>query len=670
MRDDAIGFFWEDLQTKAGRVQYDRPIPAIPDTGWTATPPDKWPRLKGEKILGLDIETKDIELADNGPGWRKPEGDPAKAEVVGISVSTLKGGRWYFPFGHTIAPEQNLDKTAVLQWARDNLCEPGQAKVGANLMYDVDGLWTEGVPVTGPFIDVQHAECLIDENRKRYNLESLNRKYLDRGKTDEAVKDWIERAYGDSENYRSHLWHAPPCLVGPYAESDAGDPLEIWEKQWQILVDQQLDTLFGIETDLIEPLVQMRQHGVRVDIKAAEQLDVDLTAAMLVMDERLKAIAGRSINVGSSADLAVLFDKEGVYYPRTPKGAPSFRKEFLEHLDHPVGAIIRERRKLQKYRDTFVRGYILGKHINGRIYCLFHSLKGDENGTVSGRFSSSLPNLQNIPKRDKVWGPRMRALFLPEDGEEWVRHDWSQIEYRFLAHYGRGPNARVIRERYNKDPKTDFHNMTGDIIREHGGMVLDREPVKNINFGLVYGMGEETLIRNLGVNEVQGIKIVSTYHDAVPFVRQTYKAAQNMAASRGYIKTVLGRRRRFDMWGPRWGYATGDGPQALPYEAAGATWGYRYIQRQNTNKALNALLQGSAADLMKKAMAEMHKAGVQKYLGVMLLTCHDETGQSSDGSKAAREAMRETKHIMENCIKLTVPILAEQSTGKSWGACK
>lgn len=659
MRDDAIGFFWEDLPVARKRGEYDRPIPPIPDTGWVA--PTEFPRLAEAKLLALDCETCDPELTTRGPGFRR--GD---ANLAGIAVGTPEGGRWYFPMRHTIAPEQNLDPGAVLAWARDNLCTLGQEKVGANLAYDVDALWSEGVPVTGPFTDVQYAEALLDENRRSYSLENIARTYLGEGKVSGDLKAWAVRAYGDEQNYRANIHRCPPCLVGPYAEGDVDLPLRIIAEQRVRLEQQDLTSLFGLESRLLPQIVRMRHRGVKVDLPYARLLDDELTTAIGVADARLAAVAGKPVDVNSAKDLARIFDAMGLPYPMTEskKPVPSFTKLFLESCTSPIGLLINERRKLAKYRDTFVRGYVLGLSVGDRLHALFHPLKGDTNGTVSGRFSSSLPNLQNIPVRDPVWGPKLRALFIPDDGEAWGRHDWSQIEYRFLAHYARGPGSKEVRERYNSDPATDFHLMTQSLIKDVTGTLLDRRPVKNINFGLCYGMGKEKLRNDLGLDEDAGEELFAAYHTGVPFVKATYEAAQDAATTRGQIITALGRRARFPLWEPVYG----KGP-ALVESAAEERYGPR-IRRAFTHKSLNRLLQGSAADLMKMAMDGIDKAGVEDVLGPMLLTCHDETGHSVPQTPAGREAMAEVKRIMETCMELRVPVVADQSTGVNWGVCK
>jgi DNA polymerase I-like protein with 3'-5' exonuclease and polymerase domains len=674
MRDDSVGFFWEDIQQRrSGKVTYDRIIPAVPDTGWSA--PTEFPRLADAMVLGLDCEAKDIALVEKGPGYRR-EGEE-KAHIVGIAVGTPDGGRWYFPMRHSVAPEQNLNPDAVLAWARDNLCTPGQVKVGANIGYDVDALWSEGVPVTGPFIDVQHAEALLEPNRFTYNLDALAQSYLSESKVSDDLKDWIIRAYGDDDNYRAHIHAAPPCLVGPYAEGDVDLPLRIWERQKPRLEQELMMGLFDLETELIPLMIRMRQRGVRVDIEYAKRLDDELTQSMAALDAKLAAVAGRPVNVDSRDDLAAMFDAAGVAYPRTATGKPSFVKEWLEHLDHPAGDLVRERRKVQKYRNTFVRGYILDKHVHGRVYALFHQLKGDDNGAVSGRFSSSLPNLQNIPARDKYWGPKLRALFIPEDGEEWMAHDWSQIEYRFLAHYARGPSGATVRQLYNEQPDTDFHEMTLDLVAPYAGWDVStkeersyrRKPIKNINFGLCYGMGKPLLASQLGLNMTQADEIFTAYHAAVPFVKDTAKAATDAAQTRGYITTILGRRAKFDLWEPRWNRDENKS-KALPHHIAVERYGSNII-RAYTHKALNALLQGSAADLMKKAMVEIARSGVESAIGVPLLTVHDELGHSmSRANKVHQEAAAEVQRIMETCMPLRVPVKAEQSFGINWGEAK
>lgn len=682
-RNDANGLFWEtevktirqrgaqgteskdrSTKTKTQRIKTFGPLPATPDTGWR--PPTEFPRLDSAKMISIDVETYDPELTTKGPGPRRD------GRMVGICVGTDDGSKWYFPFGHSVGTEYNLPEEAVIAWARDNL-SGSQDKVGANMSYDLDYLESYGVKVGGRLLDVQIAEPLLDENRFSYSLNILAQEYLGTGKVSSELQKWVSAAYREP-NYRKEIWRCSPIIVGPYGEGDAHLPIEIISRQLSRLESEGLMPLFDIESRLIRPLLAMRRRGVRVDIPAAMRLDDDLSARIDLAQSRLNSAAGGPIDVNLAVDLKRLFDREGVEYPRTDKGNPSFTKEWLEQGLHPACIEVMEVRKLTKYRDTFVRGYILNSHINGRIHGLFHQLKGDENGTVSGRMASSNPNLQNIPSRDPEWGWRIRALFLPEEGEYWGRHDWSQIEYRFLAHFARGPGSDEIRRRYSEDPTTDYHEMTLDLVAPAASWDIStpslrkerRKPVKNINFGLCYGMGEAKLAADLHLNRSEASQLFGAYHTAVPFVKMTYDAASNVAKERGYIVTVLGRRARFDLWqdSSKWNSI------GYPLVRAQQEYSGKPLSRAYTHKALNRLLQGSAADLMKVAMVNIFESGIPSVLGSPLVTVHDELGHSVPKTSEGIEAMREVKNIMESCMKLRVPIIAEEELGPSWGEVK
>lgn len=667
MRRDSLGFFWTDLPPDPGTrqkrlVDPNRPLPPIPVTGWTA--PKDFPRLDGAKVLALDTETKDPDLLEKGPGFRRD------AHVIGLSVAT-NDRAWYFPMRHEVCPEQNLNPENVLAWARDELTRPGQLKVGANLLYDLDALASEGVEVEGPFYDVQCAEALINENRLHYNLDSLGRGYLSRGKEEAVLARWIKSAY-ETTNYRQELWRAPPALVGFYGEQDAVLPLQIRQQQIPLLDADGLLELNNMEQALIPMLLSMRQRGVRVDLDRAEELNEQLTAEIGVQQNQLNVLAGCSVDVDSAATIARAFDKLGIAYPITAKTKkPSFIKEWLEHHPSEIARKITELRTLKKFRGTFIQGYILDLHVNGRIHCLFNQLKGDDYGTVSGRLSSSLPNLQNIPARDTKWGPLIRSIFIPDDGCDWAKPDWSQIEFRLVAHYGRGPSAEEVRRMYRDDPKTDFHLMVSQLVWGEKRAKEMRRPAKNINFGLVYGMGEETLADQVGITLEEARPIFSQYHAKMPFIKHDehslYNEAQSAASSRGYIRTLLGRRRRFHLWEPYGRQA--DFVRALPLAEAQEKWGYK-IRRAFTHKALNGLIQGSAADLMKKAMVDYWRSSARQILGAPMLTVHDELDFSVPKGDAGDKALAEVKEVMEHAVRLKVPVIVDITRGTNWGETK
>jgi DNA polymerase I-like protein with 3'-5' exonuclease and polymerase domains len=302
--------------------------------------------------------------------------------------------------------------------------------------------------------------------------------------------------------------------------------------------------------------------------------------------------------------------------------------------------------------------------VNGRVYGQFHPLRGDDGGTRSGRYSSSTPNLQNIPARDDELAPIVRGLYQPDEGHKlWRKYDYSQIEYRFLAHFAVGGGADTVRQRYQNDPHVDFHEMTRQLIKEFAGVTLDRKVTKTINFGLIYGMGQPKLAHSLHLKPADGKKLFLAYHKGAPFAKATLEACAEEARRTGTISTVLGRKSRFDLWEP-----TGrDERVALPYEQARRAYGPS-LQRAYTHKALNRRLQGSAADLMKMATWRCMKDGIFDRTGYPRITVHDELDFSDPGG--VDDAFLEMQRVMENAIALRVPVKVTPEFGPDWGHCE
>lgn len=667
MRFDALGLFWEDIPTTAGkRGAVNRPLAAIPETGWSM--PTELPDLSSAPCIALDTETKDLDLLDYGPGWAR-----GKGHVVGVSLAVPGGRRWYFPIRHEVEAENNLPPERVIEWLRHTLGNPKQPKIGANILYDIGWLRHEGIIVRGELFDVQYAEALLDESAE-VGLEVLGQKYLKEGKETSLLYQWCADSYGGNptSKQRANLYRSPARLVGPYAESDADLPLRVLEKQWPLLHSQGLLQVFKMECGLIPLLIEMRFAGVTVDIPKAEKLRDDLLAIGQQERKKLRDLVGFDVDINSSESLARAFTKFNLPFNRTAKGNASFTKQFLEHVQHPMADIIREIRKVDKLRGTFVESYILDSHINGKVYGQFHPLRGDEGGTRSGRFSSSTPNLQNLPSRDDILAPMVRGLFIPDEGHHaWRKYDYSQIEYRFLIHFAVGPGSEDVRRRFNANPDTDYHEMALDLVAPQAGWDIStpalrkkhRKPVKNINFGLIYGMGVDKLSGDLGLTRQEGKALFAAYHKGVPFAKATMDAASAEAQRTGVITTMLGRKSRFDLWEPM-GY--GEDSVALPYERAIRTYGQ--VRRAYTHKALNRRLQGSAADMMKMAMWRCWEDGVFDATGVPRLTVHDELDFSDPGGKA--EAFREMKHILEHALELRIPIRADGEIGPDWGHVK
>lgn len=624
--------------------------------------PDYLPDLSSAKALAIDTETFDPGIAAGlGPGVRRG------GFIAGISVATDDGHGWYFPIAHKEGA--NMNKQAVLDWAAKTFSNPAQPKLFTNALYDLDYLAEAGVPVLGPIRDVQIAEPLLYEYKFSYSLESLAQQYLGEGKDGDDLWKFLANRYGGKATRKAQagrIWEAPGHLVAPYAVSDVLLPFRIYQKQRERLKAEDLLTVFDYECRLVPILLAMRRRGVRVDLEAAHRLSEDLSSRIRKAERELWKIAGWEVSATAAADIGKLFDKLHIPYARTPKNnLPSITKEFLDSVDHPAAALLRSIRLWEHMKGTFIDGYIFNMNIKGRVHCEFNQLRGDEYGTVSGRFSSSNPNLQNIPSRDEEWAPIIRGLYVPEEGEDWCSDDWSQIEFRLLTHYARGKGADEARQAYRDNPRVDYHELTQEMIKTNAGVDLGRKPTKNVNFGFVYGMGQAKLMRDLKLDAARGKALFTAYHSALPFVKETFNHASRIAMTRGYVKTILGRRARFPFWEPAdWDWKQGkppSGPEAVMRET------YKRIRRAHGHKALNRVLQGGSADFMKKAMVEMWEAGICDALGAPLITVHDELNWSRPRNPAALEAHREAVAIMERGDGLKIPLVVDAEVGPDWG---
>lgn len=635
----------------------------------TWTLPKDLPNLAAAKRISLDTETHDPDLKEKGPGIRRD------GYMVGISVGTDDGGRWYLPFSH--AEGKQFDKKNIIAWAKDNLTRPNQPKVGANLLYDLDYLEQAGVKVSGPFYDVQVAEPLLDETLFSYSLDTLSNKYLGIGKDSTLLKQAC-LARGWKGEPRAHIWKLPAELVGEYGEGDVDRPLKVLDAQMKLLQQDDLLGIFDLETRLIPMILKMRRQGVRVNIKGAEQARTVARSKLVEIKKQLKILTGVEVEIWASDSVAKVFDKAGIKYPNTAKTQkPSITKLYLEGLGHPLAKLIQEARKLDKFVGTFLEGSILNEAIKGRIHCQFHQLKGDENGTITGRFSSSNPNLQFMPARDGELGPLIRGIFIPEAGHLWGRADYSQIEYRLLAHFAIGEGADVIRQKYNDDPATDYHQMCAELAQ------IPRTPAKTVNFMVVYGGGIDKTAEKLGLTKEKAAEFLERYHATLPFIKNTSRVASRRAEDRGFIKTILGRRGRFNLWEPadfklsRGFKAKQDKCEVLAIVAeeisravkAGQEAPRSGVHRAGTYKALNKVLQGSSADITKKAMVDIFESGLDQICPVHI-TVHDELDVSVPKNKKGREAFSAIVKAMENTVKLSVPIRVDSLVGKNWGECK
>lgn len=652
--------FWTEDAPKQKPVR--RPIPPVPNTGWKN--PEFLPDLSQAKVIALDTETFDPELLTAGPGWARGKD---KGHVIGISVATDCGYSAYYPIRHELGG--NMDPGTILEWAKVQLSRKHQPKVGVNITYDVGHLQAEGVKVEGLLYDCGFAEALIDENAQQ-NLEAMGQKYLGQGKESNLMYKWLAAAYGGKEDgsQRANMYRCPVELAGPYAVSDAVIPLQVFRKQWDIMHRESLLDVFMMETRLIPMMIAMRFRGVRVDLPRAQTISEQLSEDLEIKLQELRAQCGFRVNVNSSHDLAKLFDKFNYDYPATAEGNPSFTADFLKATTHSLGKFVVETREIIKMRDTFIRSAIQGKHTNGRVHPQFSQLKSEGGGTVSGRFGCKTPNVQQAPARTKL-GKLIRELFVPEEGELTRALDLSSIEYRVLAHYAVGKGSEEVRAAFNANPELDFHQLVCDMINDMTGVGISRKATKTINFGLLYGMGLDKLAASLNLPIDAATNLIDSYFEASPYARQTLDHYSNEAGRNGFVTTFMGRKARFDYWVP-----AGRGGRAktpFQYEKAVQMYGPR-LQRVGLHKAVNRVLQGSAADVMKGAMLRMWEEGIADVL-LPTMTIHDELVFSYDGSKVHQEALVAARHCMENPFRdrqFKIPLLSACDGGASWGAAE
>jgi len=609
-----------------------------PKSSWSV--PDIFPQFSETETVAIDLETYDPHLMTCGPGWATGRG-----HIVGVGVAT-DDWQGYLPIRHQGGG--NLDEGIVLRWLTNLLSSTKRQVIFHNALYDVGWLRREGIIVKGKILDTIVAAPLINENRFSYSLDNLGAAYCDEKKDESLLQD-AALAFGINPKSEMYKLHAK--YVGPYGEQDAALTLKLWNKLKLEIAEQELEKILEMESKLVPLLLEMRWRGVRVDEEKAEAVSKQLSTEEQKIQVEIKRKYGSDVNLWANASLESIFEKNKLWFPRTEKGMASFQKDWLEGHEHELPQLIVRARKLNKARTTFIDKMIMNHAFNGRIHAEAHPMRNDRGGTVSGRFSYSNPNLQQVPARDPEIGNLIRSLFIPEEGCQWGVFDYSQQEPRLTVHYASQMNltgAKEAVELYTEDA-ADFHQIVADMAN------IPRKQAKMINLGLSYGMGKEKLIRELGLDDTQAEKLFQQYHAKVPFIRALQDQCARVAMERGYIKTFAGRRCRFDLWEGRY-----ERNLPLPLKEAKEKYGDD-LKRSYTYKALNRLIQGSAADMTKLAMIGLWEEGIVPHLQV-----HDEVDISIEN----REQANTVTKIMENCVKLAVPLLVDQELGKSWGEIK
>jgi DNA polymerase I-like protein with 3'-5' exonuclease and polymerase domains len=602
--------------------------------------PSHFPNIKDAKEIAIDLETKDPNIKTKGPGWPTMDGN-----IVGIAVAT-DGFTGYFPIAHENG--SNMDYKIVMDWVQEIVSGPGD-KIFHNASYDVGWLRAHGVKISGRIIDTMVASALVDENRFSYSLNALGYDWLGETKSEQELKEAASEWGIDA---KQELYKLPAKFVGFYAEQDAVLTLKLWQYLKTEIFRQEIQSVFELETELFPVLLNMRATGVRVNLTEAEKLKDEFVKKETKILDKITKESGLPVDIFAARSIAKAFDKLGIKYPLTEKTKePSFTANWLLNCEAPIAKLIREAREVHKFHATFIDSILKFQH-KGRIHSEIHQLRGDGGGTVSGRLSYANPNLQQVPARNKELGTRIRSLFKPESGLQWGSFDYSQQEPRLVVHYASSigfPGSDKLIEAYEKE-NADFHQTVADMAG------IPRSQAKTINLGIFYGMGARKLSNELGIQTDEAKLLLQEYNKRVPFVRQLANRCMDSADKNGAIRTIKGRKCRFDKWEPNsFGLY-----KAVSEEEAVQKYGRGNIKRAGTYKALNRLIQGSAADQVKQAMIDCFKEGF-----LPIIQIHDELCFNVRPAKDS-ERIRE---IMENCIpELKVPSKVDVAINKDWGS--
>jgi DNA polymerase I-like protein with 3'-5' exonuclease and polymerase domains len=489
------------------------------------------------------------------------------------------------------------------------------------------------------------AAALIDENRFSYSLNALSVDYLNEIKAETELR---EAAAAHGIDPKAEMWKLPAEHVGYYAEQDAELTLKLWQRFKQEIATQSLTTVWEMEQQLLPILIKMRQRGVRVQVEKAEALQKEMKNQEKEILMAIKKESGIEVDIWASRQIAKAFDKLKLDYPRTEKTKePSFTQNWLINNKNKIAQLIVSAREINKFHGTFLSS-IMKYQVKGRIHGEINQLRGDNGGTVSGRLSMSNPNLQQVPARNKDFGPKIRSLFIPEEGYKWGSFDYSQQEPRMTVHYaasiGEGYEGSNELVQAYQNSQADFHQTVADLVG------IERTQAKTIGLGLMYGMGKQKLAISLGVSKDEANELIIKYNKKVPFVKKLSDRCKYAADEKGVIRTKKGRKCRFDMWETRdFGLHV-----AEKYEDAVAKYGKDNIKRAFTYKALNRLIQGSSADQTKQSMLDCYEDG-----HLPILQIHDELCFNVKDEKHAKQIQKK----MQNAIEFKVPSVVEYGLG-------
>ena len=647
--------------------------------------------LTGIDTVAIDLETYDPNLKTKGLGAVRKDGF-----VCGIAIATKKKSL-YFPIAHNMT--DNLNTKETWDYLNEKVFKnKGLRKVFHNAMYDVCWIRSAtGEMPQGPLLDTMIAASVIDETRMKYSLDSISKDYLKESKykydLTAKVLDWSN---GTIKDPMTNMHKLPYHLVKDYAKQDVNLTLKLWELFDTKYLDKVLYTkdkedgskesktcrkIFQLETRLFPCLVDMKFKGVKIDVEKAKTLGKWLDKRRDNLLKIIKKHTNLDIQIWAASSIKKLLDHQKITdYKKTPKsGLPQLPKNYLKTHTNRFLRMIVKARECDKGKNTFIEG-LLGFVHNGRIHADINQIRSDQGGTVTGRFSMSNPNLQQIPAKGMV-GKWMRELFIPDDGCVWGSFDYSQQEPRIVVHYALKlglPGTNTLQEEFNKDD-ADFHQIVADMAN------IPRITAKTINLGLFYGMGKIKLQKELNLTKDEANKLFATYHATVPFVKQLSQDLIEFAEEHKLLFTLEDRFCRFNKWETRnreWNNTLNRYEPVPILTKENAEKDFKselldkfkdhiaddymknfdnYYKPAFTYKALNRLIQGGAADMTKKAMVNLYENGILPQIQI-----HDELCLSIKNDKEATIV----KEIMEKAITLEVKNKVNYKKGRNWGTIK
>lgn len=646
---------------------------------WTL--PTKVPNLQNITTIAIDTEIEDRGLAEGiGSGWFNANG-----KVLGISIAYSNADasvytRYYFPLAHAGA---NIS-AELFNELKYQLVNYKGTIAFHNAVFDIGWLGTLDIKFSkeARIVDTGYAAALLDENRFSYRLDDLAKEDLGIGKDYTILEQRMQEMHIRSMSVMmTRLKELPAEDVGPYAEQDAECTLRLWQLYSQLLVTEKLTKVFDLECRGIPLLIAMRKQGVPIDLAKVHYLIDDFKEREAKIQAELDEMAGEPFpNTRTAKQVEIIVRVVGEeHFTKSSAGNYLTGKKHVGKLKHPFLEKIKELNSVRKLRKDFLANF-LKFEINGRIHAEFHPLKTNREGssniisTKTGRYSSTCPNLTNIPA-DGELGKLIRSCFIPDKGCDWFCADYSQQEYRWAAHLAIRAKVRgweTVKRMYDEDPNLDFHNMGSQLLFGNTDP-HNRKKVKTLGFGILYGQGLDGFASALGCSREEAAALLEEYREKVPFVTSIMKKAKAHVDNKGCIRTHYGRIRHYDFFevndsdrkvAKELGIVKGQMAAITKTMTKGDPWYNRTLKRYKTYSAINSACQGSAADQTKAAAVYMF----EKYGIVPYIIVHDEfnipvpAGDQTVGQKVI--------DVMENIFKLAIPVKAEGGTGANWAEAK